>query len=104
MKARIRGVMSVMKTFEFVFCCCLGQCLLSHTDNLSKALQRQDISAAEAQMLSAQVIEVLCKNKIDDIYDLFWSRVLKWKEELKASAPILQRKKKLQNTYIPHFL
>ena len=71
MKARIRGVMSVMKTFEFVFCCCLGQCLLSHTDNLSRALQRQDISAAEAQALSAQVLTVLSKNRSDDNYDLF---------------------------------
>ena len=39
MKARIRGVDVHMKTFDFIFDVCLGELILSHSDNLSKTLQ-----------------------------------------------------------------
>ena len=38
MKARI-GVDVHMKTFDFIFGVCLGELILSHSDNLSKTLQ-----------------------------------------------------------------
>ena len=68
MKARIRGVMTVMTTFDFIFCCCLGQRILKQTDNLSKTLQRKDISAAEGQHLAFQVVAVLKKSRDSSIF------------------------------------
>lgn len=99
MKARIRGAMTVMKTFEFIFCCCLGECLLNHTDNLSKALQRHDISAAEGQALATEVLAVLSKNRSDEMFDLFWNHALKWREDLRASEPTLPRKRKVTDHF-----
>lgn len=39
-KARIHGVSAMMKTFKFVYGAMLGELVLKHADNLSKALQR----------------------------------------------------------------
>ncbi len=47
MKARINGVASQMKTFDYYFGICLGHLILKHSDNLSRALQMSDISASE---------------------------------------------------------
>ena len=49
-KARILGVKSQMRTFDFFFGIHLGELILSHSDNLSKTLQRKDISAAEGSL------------------------------------------------------
>ena len=49
MKARINGVASQMKGFDFFYGVSLGQLILRHSDNLSRTLQRADISVAEGQ-------------------------------------------------------
>ena len=51
MKARIRGVQSMMTTFNFYFGCTLGEQLLRQTDNLSRALQDSSTSAAQGNRL-----------------------------------------------------
>ena len=99
MKARIRGVMSVMSTFDFIFCCCLGESLLKQTDNLSKALQRCDISAAEGQEMTSQVITVLSKTRSNEMYELFWERVLKWQSQLGVADAKLPRKRKVPDYF-----
>ena len=57
-KARINGVSAMMKTFDFAFGTILGETILRHADNLSRALQDKKISAAEGQLvwLSAHLI------------------------------------------------
>lgn len=45
MKCRIRGVMTYMNKFDFLFGCLLGEQLLRHSDILSKALQTKWLSA-----------------------------------------------------------
>ncbi|XP_065674173.1 uncharacterized protein LOC136091115 [Hydra vulgaris] len=65
------------------------------TNNLSKALQRQDISAAEGQNLASQVVNVLEKSGCSKIYELFWERSMKWKIQLGVADPKLQRKRKM---------
>ena len=45
-RARITGVKAQMEKFEFLFGLCLGECILRHTDNLSKTLQSPSLSAA----------------------------------------------------------
>ena len=48
--ARIRGVASQMKSFNYFFGLVLGEILLRHTDNLSRTLQK-NISASEGQLV-----------------------------------------------------
>ena len=43
---RIVGVQSVMTKFEYLFGVFLGECILKHTDNLSKTLQNPSLSAS----------------------------------------------------------
>ena len=50
-KARIQGVSSQMNTFTFVFGAYLGELVLRHTDNLSKALQDKTWSAGPGTRL-----------------------------------------------------
>ena len=50
-KGRIIGCDAQMKTFSFFFGLNLGFRLCSHTDNLSKALQKYRMSAVEGQRL-----------------------------------------------------
>ena len=50
-RARVNGIDSQMKTFDFFFGVCLLHNVLSHTDNLSKTLQHTTFSAAEGQQL-----------------------------------------------------
>ena len=62
-KARIEAVMSVMSTFDFLFCCCLGESILKQTESLNKSIQCADMSAAEGQELASQVIAVLTRGE-----------------------------------------
>ena len=47
MKYRLYGVSAQMRKFEFLFGVTVGEMLLGHTDNLSQALQKKTLSAAE---------------------------------------------------------
>lgn len=50
MKARILGVQSAMQTFDFFYGATLAYMILWHTDNLSRALQKGDVSAVKAKI------------------------------------------------------
>ena len=52
LKARIQGVAAQMMKFEFDFGVSLGVLILYHTDNLSRMLQKADMSAA-GQVITA---------------------------------------------------
>jgi len=85
--------------FDFIFCCCLGERILKQTDNLSKTLQRKDISAAEGQSLASQVVTVMKKSRNSEMYELFWERVLKWQTQLDVADPKLPRKRKMPDYF-----
>ena len=44
-----------MRKFEFLFGVTVGEMLLGHTDNLSQALQKKTLSAAEVQHIARMV-------------------------------------------------
>ena len=50
--SRINGVQAQMERFEYLFVLVLGECVLKHTDNLSKNLQSPSLSAAEGQKIA----------------------------------------------------
>ena len=58
-RARINGVASQMKTFNFFFGACLLLLVFQHTDNLSKTLQHTKMSAAEGQTVAGMTVRTL---------------------------------------------
>ena len=59
MKARIMGCKNQMSTFQFFFGLYLGQRLFSITDNLSKALQSEKLSAVSSQNMASLTLKTL---------------------------------------------
>lgn len=53
--AHIIGVASRMTNFDLYFGVCLGEMILRHSDNLSRALQKKDLSVAEGQHTASLV-------------------------------------------------
>ena len=59
MRARILGVSDRMMKFDFFFGAILGETVLSHSDNLSRTLQKGDISASEGQGVAEMTVTCL---------------------------------------------
>ena len=91
-KARVRGMKATVPTFDFIFGCKLGVLLLRQTDNLSRTLQSPKLSAAEGNSIAQDVIEVLCEDRNEHSFNLFWDKVLLRKGEHDADDPKLQGK------------
>ena len=71
-KARIQGVAAQMMKFDYFFGISLGLLILRHTDNLSKTMQRADMSAAEGQTVAIMTLSTLKSLRNDAGFDLFW--------------------------------
>ena len=98
-KARILGVQSQMVKFDFLFGVVLGEMILRHTDNLSRALQAKVISAAEGQQTANMVVQTLQKLRQNREYDLFWMKVSKMSESLEVEDAQVPRKRRLPKRY-----
>lgn len=59
-----------MKTFKFYFGCNIGKLILNQTDQLSRALQSETLSAAEGFDLAQVVVKTLEKDRTEDAFDL----------------------------------
>lgn len=92
-KARINGVCSQMKTFDFLFGVVLGEMILRHSDNLSQTLQKRTTSAAEGQVIAKMVIDTIAKLRTE--FDLFWEKVVKIAESVEIEEPQLPRQRKV---------
>ena len=86
-KVRIHGVQPQIKTFQFFYGAVLGEKLLRHSDNLSKTLQHNQVSAAEGQQLAQMTARTLKTLRSEQAYDLFWFRVNKKAENLNIAEP-----------------
>ena len=99
-KARIYGVQAQMKKFSFLFGVYLAELVLRHTDNLSKALQCDTVSAAEAQDTAAMVVRTLQTLRNEEAFDLFWElKVNNSAEAFKVEQPELPRKRRIPNWF-----
>ena len=56
MKACIHGVASQLKTFSYLYGIFLGDLILRHSNNLSHALQKADISSAQGQEVTYMTV------------------------------------------------
>lgn len=72
----------------------LGELLLGHTDNLSKALQASHISAAEGQKVVEMTVSTLTSLRTEEMFTLFWSKVTKIASDNGVADPVLPRQRK----------
>ena len=70
MKSRIIGVSTQMETFRYFYGVTLGELILQHTDNLSRTLQKSDISAAQGQEIAGLTVKTLQKIRTDESFVL----------------------------------
>ena len=94
MKARIQGVAAQMMKFDYFFGVSLGLMILRHTDNLSRMMQKADMSAAEGQVITAMTVSTLRSLRNDASFDLFWQNITASAENLKIDHPALPRRRK----------
>ena len=98
-KARIIGIQSKMKDFDFLFGLLLGERILKHTDNLSKTLQATAMSAVEAYGVAKLCTDVFKKIRTDDNFDLFWELAKATQNSLEVHDPALPRARKCPRRY-----
>ena len=97
-RSRIIGCQAQMKKFSFFFGLCLGQRLFSLTDNLSKTLQKEKMSAVSGHRLAMLTKETIDRMRSEENFKLFYQSVIK-KALLKSNVelPTLPRKRKRPN-------
>ena len=95
MKARIQGVSAQMMRFDYFFGVSLGLLILRHTDNLSKTMQKADISAAEGQAITVMTVSTFKSLRNDANFDLFWQKITTSAEDLHVDKPALPRRRKV---------
>ena len=83
-----------MLTFNFLFGISLGTLIFQHSDNLSKSLQHDTITAAEGQQLVKLTIDVLKSIRKEDKFKSFYDRVLLHQSEFDIDAPTLSHKRR----------
>ena len=76
-RPRIIGCKAQMKTFNFFFGLYLGQRHCSLTDNLSKTLQKEKMSAVSGQCLASLIAKTIQSMRNDSDFDLFYQTVSK---------------------------
>ena len=81
MMARIIGIETQMLTFNFLLGISLGTLILQHSDNLSKSLQHDTITAAEGQQLAKQTIDVLKSIRKEVKFTSFYDHILLYQSE-----------------------
>ena len=97
-KARVSGCKSQMKSFKFFFGINLGFKVYSITDNLSKTIQGESMSAAESQEVAGLTIKTLESMRSESNADAFYETTKIKAERCKfIEAPSLPRKRKASN-------
>ena len=93
-KGRIIGVKAQMSQYWLLFVLQLCKRILLITDNLSKTLQKQSLSAAEGQEVVKLTLQTLKNMRNADSFDLFFSLVEKVRQQTGCDEPVLPRKRK----------
>jgi hypothetical protein len=94
-KGRIAGVNSQMSQYNTLFGLKLSERILKITDNLSRTLQKQSLSAAEAQELVALTTSTLQGLRTEEAFNLFFQVVEQLQDSTNTEQPSLPRKRKV---------
>ena len=92
-KGRIIGVKTQMTKFDLLFGLQLCERILCITDNLSKTLQKQSLSAAEGQHLAGLTVLTLKGMRSEEMFNLFFESLNKVIERIGVDGPALPRKR-----------
>ena len=93
-KGILIGVQTQMSKFNLLFGMHLSERILKITDNLSRTLQAESMSASEAQFIAKQTVETLTKMRSENMFDLFYKHVECLKDRTSTEDPVLPRKRK----------
>ena len=94
-----------MKTFNFFFGLCLGQRHYSLTNNLSKTLQKEEMSTVSGQRLASLTAKTIQRMRNDSDFDLFYQTVRKKAARIDdLNEPVLPRKRRQLNYSILKFV
>ena len=96
--SQIRGIDALMRTFDFFFGLVLGECLLRHTDNLSRTLQK-NFSASEGQIVAEKTKLTLLSIRNEASFDSFWEKVVGMSERVHVEEPRLSRRRRVPRRY-----
>ena len=99
MRARIIGVSTHRKKFSFLFGVALGKLIFRHSDNLSRTLQKSDMSAAEGQSIAAMTVATLRSLSTDDGFNSFWSRTCASISDVDVEPPTAPRKRRVPRRF-----
>lgn len=83
-----------MYHYPLVFGLKLCERILKITDNLSKTLQKQSLSAVEVQGIAELTVETLVSMRTDEAFDLFFELVEHIRKVIDTNEPSLPRKRK----------
>ena len=81
-RSRITGCKLQMKTLNFFFGLCLGQRNYRMTDNLSKKIQKEKMSAVSEQRLASLTAKTIQSMRNNSDFDLFYQTVSKKAEKI----------------------
>nr|XP_034336066.1 zinc finger MYM-type protein 1-like [Crassostrea gigas] len=98
-RSRIIGVKTQMQSFDFLFGVSLGYEILRHTDNLSRTMQKNDLSAAEGQHITELYLTTLSEMRNEDSFDTFWESLNNKLDDLDVSEPRLPRRRKMPKRF-----
>ncbi len=96
-KSRIVGVQSQMRSFSFFFGLSLSHKLYSLTDNLSKTLQKEKMSAITGHHLATLTVDTMKGMRNDQDFKLFFESLKQKATKLDVGDPILPRKRHRPN-------
>ena len=94
MKGRIIGVQTQMSRYNLLFGLKPCERILKITDNLSKTLQHQSLSAAQAQEIVELTVKTLNSIRTDEAFELFFEVVQRLQNQTETEEPTLPRKRK----------
>lgn len=84
-----------MSQFKILFGMKLCETILKITDNLSKALQKESLSATNAQHLAEMTVKALKSIRTDDSFKLFFQQLEILRSRTDTGEPSLPRKRKV---------
>ena len=88
-----------MGIFNYLFGVMLGYDIFRHTDNFSKALQQEALTASEGQELGKLAIECLQKMRNDIKFDHFGEKVEAVRINVDVVEPAVPRKMKVPEKF-----
>ena len=99
MKGRIIGVQTQMLHYNTLFGLQLSKKILKLTDNLSRTLQHQAMSAAEGQAVAELTVRTLKGMRTEESFALFFDLVDCFHTATSTDPPVLPRKRRAPERY-----